>query len=72
MQESKNISECWYSTKEMCEYLGANRDTLLTWINKKNMPASKIGAVENLNPVKLMSGSKVGRLQIIKCRKYEV
>lgn len=43
MQESKNISECWYSTKEMCEYLGASRDTLLTWINKKNMPASKMG-----------------------------
>ena len=29
--------------KEMCEYLGVSRDTLLTWINEKGMPASKVG-----------------------------
>lgn len=43
MQETKNIPERWCSTKEMCEYLGVSRDTLLTWINEKNMPASKVG-----------------------------
>lgn len=43
MQETKNIPERWCSTKEMCEYLGVSRDTLLTWINEKGMPASKVG-----------------------------
>ena len=43
MQEIKNMPERWCSTKEMCEYLGVSRDTLLTWINEKNMPASKVG-----------------------------
>ena len=40
MQEIKNMPERWCSTKEMCEYLGVSRDTLLTWINEKKMPAS--------------------------------
>jgi excisionase family DNA binding protein len=43
MQETKNMPERWCSTKEMCEYLGVSRDTLLTWINEKNMPANKVG-----------------------------
>lgn len=43
MQELKNIPERWYSTKEICAYLGVSRDTLLVWINEKDMPASKVG-----------------------------
>ena len=43
MKESKNMPERWCSTKEMCDYLGVSRDTLLNWINDKNMPASKVG-----------------------------
>ncbi len=43
MQELRNIPERWYSTKEICAYLGVSRDTLLVWINEKNMPANKVG-----------------------------
>ena len=43
MQELNNMPERWCSTKEMCDYLGVSRDTLLAWINEKNMPASKVG-----------------------------
>lgn len=40
---NKKHARTWCSTKEMCEYLGVSRDTLLTWINEKKMPASKVG-----------------------------
>ena len=35
--------ERWYSVKEMTEYLGVSRDTVLNWIVNRNMPATKIG-----------------------------
>ena len=35
--------ERWYSMNEVCEYLGITRDTCLTWIEKRGMPAVKIG-----------------------------
>lgn len=43
MQEINQIAERWYSTKEMCTYLGVTRDTLLAWINGKELPAHKVG-----------------------------
>ena len=35
--------ERWYSMKEICEHLGVSRDTVLIWIEKREMPAVKMG-----------------------------
>ena len=39
----KNEVERWFSTKEICEHLGVGRDSLLSWINEKELPAHKVG-----------------------------
>ena len=43
MQEISQTPERWYSTKEICAYLGVSRDTLLTWVAEKEFPAHKVG-----------------------------
>lgn len=35
--------ERWISMKEVTEYLGVSRDTVLNWIARRGMPAAKIG-----------------------------
>ena len=38
-----NTIERWVSMRDITEYLGINRDTVLTWIAKRGMPAVKVG-----------------------------
>ena len=63
MQEMNSMPERWYSTKEMCIYLGVTRDTLLTWINEKVCPHIKSVAAGNINPARSMRGSRAVKLR---------
>lgn len=36
-------TERWYSMKEMTQYLGVSRDTVINWIKEREMPAYKVG-----------------------------
>ncbi len=41
--DKKNNIEKWSTLKEIQEYLGVGRETILQWIAKRNMPAYKVG-----------------------------
>ena len=43
---NNEMPDRWYSTKEICAYLGISRDTMLVWIATKNMPAHKQKNIE--------------------------
>jgi len=33
----------WFSVEEIAEYLGVSKDTVYAWINRRGMPAHRIG-----------------------------
>lgn len=37
------MAERWLSVAEIAEYLGVKRDTVYKWIERKAMPAHKVG-----------------------------
>jgi len=37
------MAERWLSVAEIAEYLGVKRDTVYKWIERKRMPAHKVG-----------------------------
>ncbi|WP_275096152.1 methylation-associated defense system helix-turn-helix domain-containing protein MAD1 [Sedimenticola hydrogenitrophicus] len=37
------MSERWLSVEEIAEYLGVSKDTVYAWINKRKLPAHRIG-----------------------------
>lgn len=40
---SEPMIEKWVTLKEVQEYLGVRRETVLQWITKRNLPAYKVG-----------------------------
>jgi excisionase family DNA binding protein len=38
-------SERWLSVDEIAGYLGVKRDTIYKWIERKKMPAHKVGSL---------------------------
>jgi len=41
----KVSSDRWLSVEEIAVYLGVKRDTIYKWIERKNMPAHKVGSL---------------------------
>jgi len=37
------VEDRWLSVDEIAQYLGVKRDTVYKWINRKQMPAHKVG-----------------------------
>lgn len=37
------LEDRWLSVAEIADYLGVKRDTVYKWINRKDMPAQKVG-----------------------------
>ena len=37
------MDDRWLSVDEICTYLGIGRDTIYKWIDKKNLPAHRVG-----------------------------
>ena len=64
MQETNQIVDRWYSTKEICIYLGVSRDTLLTWIAEKGLPAHKVGRNWKFNPSEVDDWVKAGKASV--------
>ena len=64
MQDAKQIIERWYSTKEICVYLGVSRDTLLSWIADKGLPAHKVGRNWKFKPSEVDDWVKSGKSAI--------
>ena len=64
MQENNQIPDRWYSTKEICAYLGVSRDTLLTWIADKGLPAHKVGRNWKFKPSEVDDWVKTGKASV--------
>lgn len=39
------MQERWLSVEEIAAHLGVNRDTIYKWIERKKMPAHKVGSL---------------------------
>ena len=37
------LEDRWLSVEEICKYLGISNDTVYRWIDKRKMPANKVG-----------------------------
>ena len=53
--------ERWCSMEEITEYLGVSRDTVLNWIEKRNMPAAKIGRLWKFKITEVDAWMKSGK-----------
>ena len=61
----ENNLERWVSMKEITAYLGINRDTVLNWIEKRGMPAVKVGRLWKIKISEVDAWMKAGHNQCL-------
>lgn len=54
------MSDRWLSVEEIAEHLGVSKDTVYTWISKKNMPAHRVGRLWKFQKVEVDGWIKGG------------
>ena len=59
----ENNLERWVSMKEITAYLGINRDTVLSWIEKRGMPAVKVGRLWKFKISEVDAWMKAGQAE---------
>jgi excisionase family DNA binding protein len=40
----------WYSVKEIAEHLGVSKETVYRWLDKKKIPAHRVGKLWKFKP----------------------
>jgi excisionase family DNA binding protein len=55
------VENRWLSVEEVAAYLGIKRDTLYKWIERKNMPAHKVGRLWKFKIKEIDNWVKSGR-----------
>ncbi|MBW2321135.1 MAG: helix-turn-helix domain-containing protein [Deltaproteobacteria bacterium] len=55
------MEDRWLSVDEIAEYLGVKRDTIYKWVNRRKMPAHKVGRLLKFRKEEVDSWIKEGR-----------
>ena len=54
------FNDRWLSVDENAEYLGVKRDTVYKWIDRKKMPAHKVGSLWKFKKEEIDKWVRVG------------
>lgn len=56
----ETVEDRWLSVEEICKYLGVSNDTIYKWIDKKKMPAHRMGRLWKFKISEVDSWVKAG------------
>jgi excisionase family DNA binding protein len=63
-QETMQEQERWLSVEEIAVHLGVNRDTIYKWIDRKQMPAHKLGKLWKFKATEIDGWIRAGKAGI--------
>lgn len=54
------MDDRWLSVDEICAHLGISRDTIYKWIDRKGMPAHRVGRLWKFNKAEIDDWVRAG------------
>ncbi|MFA6238059.1 MAG: helix-turn-helix domain-containing protein [Bacteriovorax sp.] len=60
-----DLSDRWLSVDEVAQYLGISKETLYRWLEKKKIPAHRIGKLWKFQLSEVESWIKSGKQQLV-------